>query len=976
MDKALVYRVSFDGLDKQIDAIGKVDRELSNLTATVKDQRKSLEILEKKNQKNTQVYADLTNELGKNIVQQRNLTKQKGDLIRETQNEAKVNQENEGSIVSLRAQLSNLTKEYNNLTKAERESARGQDVQKQAKALSDKLKSLEGAVGNNTRNVGNYSDALKGLSGQFNIAGVNVGGLIDKFQNFRNTAQSIVDTLGNTENSLKGNAAATATFNTASSNSTGILGRVVGALGKFRIALISTGIGAIVVVLGSLVAAFASTQKGIDVITRALRPLQVAFERVVGFIQDVALDAFESPKEALSDLGDFIIGQFTNRFKALNKIFEQAVQSIINLGKAFAAAAALDFEAAGDAIDAAGENVKNIGSNLADFGTGVEGTVDKLKTFTAETIKTANELSDLAVKIEQVENRNKTLIASLNAQIEAEKALAADTSKTAAEREAAGKKAIELIEQRKAAELELIELQIQELTLKQKQNDTSRQEEGLLQDLIAKRDEAKRAAEAAGKEVTSQINAAIKAQEDAIKAQVQANKAALDQINALRQANNLASIEDTEERTRKELELQNQANLASVELLKVSEQLKQQIRDAFNEQYKIAIDQLNADIAAKEADAQFQLNQVRLDGEKQFITDKIALGQFELDQLTQKQQRELEVFDGTETEKNILLQKQLNARNALIQKNDALLLKTQFDNEQARIEAELISTANQAERDRLAFELLISQQQEEIALFQGSEEQKTLIIAQQSEKRNQILQAQQQAQIQSNLAIAQSYTNLFGSLAGLFRENAAIQKAATLFQIGVDTAKAISAGIAGATTAATATGPGAFVATPIFIASTIATVLGAIAQATAALKGAPEFKYGGIFEKFAQGGQLAKQGGWIKGNSHANGGVKFSVGGRVMEAEGGEIIVNKGIQKRPDFVKAISEMNYMTGGKRFETGGIVAPKFSAAGVSLASQQQVGQNITLEVPAMQVLNNVVDTTDQQSSIIQIQNQVTL
>jgi len=142
-DKALVYRVSFDGLDKQVDAIGKVDRELSNLSATVKDQRKSLEILEKTNQKNTQVYADLTNELGKNIVQQRNLTKEKGDLIRQTQNEAKVNNENEGSIVSLRAQLSTLTKTYNNLTKAERESAKGQDVQKQAKALSDELKSLE-----------------------------------------------------------------------------------------------------------------------------------------------------------------------------------------------------------------------------------------------------------------------------------------------------------------------------------------------------------------------------------------------------------------------------------------------------------------------------------------------------------------------------------------------------------------------------------------------------------------------------------------------------------------------------------------------------------------------------------------------------------------------------------------------------------------------------------------------------------------
>jgi len=77
---------------------------------------------------------------------------------------------------------------------------------------------------------------------------------------------------------------------------------------------------------------------------------------------------------------------------------------------------------------------------------------------------------------------------------------------------------------------------------------------------------------------------------------------------------------------------------------------------------------------------------------------------------------------------------------------------------------------------------------------------------------------------------------LFGSLAGLFKENAALQKAAALFQIGVDTAKAISAGIAGATTSAAGTGVAAFVATPVFIATTITTILGAIAQATAALK--------------------------------------------------------------------------------------------------------------------------------------------
>jgi len=110
--------------------------------------------------------------------------------------------------------------------------------------------------------------------------------------------------------------------------------------------------------------------------------------------------------------------------------------------------------------------------------------------------------------------------------------------------------------------------------------------------------------------------------------------------------------------------------------------------------------------------------------QKQTIDDKVALKELELKQLEIQQKRELELFDGTETEKNVLLQQQLNDRNALIQQNDALLLQQKFDNEQARIEAEQLQAESQAERDALAFELLLSNQAEELALFQGTEERK------------------------------------------------------------------------------------------------------------------------------------------------------------------------------------------------------------------------------------------------------------
>ena len=43
---------------------------------------------------------------------------------------------------------------------------------------------------------------------------------------------------------------------------------------------------------------------------------------------------------------------------------------------------------------------------------------------------------------------------------------------------------------------------------------------------------------------------------------------------------------------------------------------------------------------------------------------------------------------------------------------------------------------------------------------------------------------------------------------------------------------------------------------------------------------------GGMIEEFANGGM-------VHGNSHAQGGEKFAVGGRVVELEGGEAVINK-----------------------------------------------------------------------------------
>lgn len=82
-------------------------------------------------------------------------------------------QQNGDSINALRAQIRNLRQEYENLSKAERESATGQDLLNHIADLTKELKGLEEQQLDFTRNVGNYKSALEGLPFGKVIAGFN-----------------------------------------------------------------------------------------------------------------------------------------------------------------------------------------------------------------------------------------------------------------------------------------------------------------------------------------------------------------------------------------------------------------------------------------------------------------------------------------------------------------------------------------------------------------------------------------------------------------------------------------------------------------------------------------------------------------------------------------------------------------------------------------------------------------------------------
>jgi len=128
-----------------------------------------------------------------------------------------------------------------------------------------------------------------------------------------------------------------------------------------------------------------------------------------------------------------------------------------------------------------------------------------------------------------------------------------------------------------------------------------------------------------------------------------------------------------------------------------------------------------------------------------------------------------------------------------------------------------------------------------------------------------------------------------------------------------------------------------------------------------ALDSIPEFERGGMIQEYANGGM-------VHGRSHAQGGEKFAVGGRVVELEGGEAVINK--RSTSMFRNQLSAMNAAGGGVKFADGGMLnQPQFS--------QQQfnaIGQNQMMG--AMSSGSKVVvveaDITDSQNSVSVIQS----
>lgn len=159
-NEQIIVDVGFDAL---IESLRHLTKEYEIQTAVLKD-------MKEKGEETSDAYIKLSQEM--------KVTKQSiSGVEKEMQNEIKIQQANEGSLVQLRAQLANLNKQYDSMSGFERMGTAGEELRKKIKALSDNISGLEANTGRYQRNVGNYKSALEGLSGGFKAAGLSTQGL-------------------------------------------------------------------------------------------------------------------------------------------------------------------------------------------------------------------------------------------------------------------------------------------------------------------------------------------------------------------------------------------------------------------------------------------------------------------------------------------------------------------------------------------------------------------------------------------------------------------------------------------------------------------------------------------------------------------------------------------------------------------------------------------------------------------------------
>lgn len=460
-------------------------------------------------------------------------------------------------------------------------------------------------TGDATKNLNSLQSSIEGVVGE----GGKVDGLSQKFG-------SLPGPVGNAATSM-------------------------GGLGKQMWALVANPIGAVIAALVGVITllykAFTSTNDGADKLDQGLAGLSVAFEVVMNAIAKVAeklIGLFENPQQALSDFGDMLKENITNRFEGLMELLPA-------LGKAISLLFEGEFSAAGKvATDAVGK----VALGVEDITDKVSAGIDAINKLGAEALSAANKAAAIEKILQGVEDAERSLLverSKQNKQLATARLQMEDDTATFESRIDALKKVSDSEEQLAAKELKLAQAKANAIIARNKLSDSSDEALTIEAEAIARVNDLEaesimrkrkvvKAIESLNNQKTASEKEAAKAVEDALKATEQANKEELENriklaeegINAEQDAKKLLALQTIQDQKDLNAELERIEMERTMKMIDSKKSFQLSTTDL---EIKAAQDLANKkfDIAKENADKQKELDKKTFDA-KMDIMDATA----------------------------------------------------------------------------------------------------------------------------------------------------------------------------------------------------------------------------------------------------------------------------------------------------------------------------------------------------------------
>ncbi|WP_143469414.1 coiled-coil domain-containing protein [Leeuwenhoekiella nanhaiensis] len=319
-------------MDIDVDAAIQSNSELAKSLEVTKSQ---LDALKKSGDTSSATYVELEATYKSLRSEYNSSQRQIGKMLELQGKEIKTVQEGRNALSVLNREWAKQASLYGE------NSEQADELAKRTKEVRERVKELEKGVGDNTRNVGNYAEGMKEAIGQSTIFGRAQSFVTDIMNVAKPVFKAIRSELSGVAAGYRTGMAEARAYSGTQKAAAVSTTLVNSALKLMRIALISTGIGAIIVLIGSLVAWFSKTQKGIDLVNKALAGLGAFFDvvidrlskfggAIVKLISGDLTGFFNDAKEAASGFGDEIAREVQLAIK-LEEVFQAVEKAEINL---------------------------------------------------------------------------------------------------------------------------------------------------------------------------------------------------------------------------------------------------------------------------------------------------------------------------------------------------------------------------------------------------------------------------------------------------------------------------------------------------------------------------------------------------------------------------------------------------------------------------------------------------------------------